>query len=360
MESLIQQLKLLVDDLPQLFLQLKSLLLSSSGKFNETIQQEARYQEADTERLGGRLSFEAASLVFNQVRQSLIKIIDSLELKDLKDAAAAGQGLHDYHRFTCDRVDQSDRFKQFFETKKSAKAHFFYLYGLDLQSHKGLFKRIAFDLEGKLQDYLNPGLPAFCKSVQIELTFDVSRDPEIYKQNVLKNLLAALSVRVNEHEPLTQKDIAWLYGQSPLLQGLGGKDFVCIFVAISQWDWDPVVTPAITRWFIEEFCAAALPADSPGFLFFFGIIFEEEGTAAEQQVEAFIAESQNVNALPELNMVRMADIGAWFNKYSFIAPSSRELKDLRNKHFGNASEHYMEDVELALLQLIEDYNKRFF
>ncbi|MBK8567370.1 MAG: hypothetical protein IPN76_29635 [Saprospiraceae bacterium] len=167
-------------------------------------------------------------------------------------------------------------------------------------------------------------------------------------------------MRVNENDPLTQKSIAWLQQNSPVLQGLGSSDYVCIFIAISQWDWDKTVTPAITHWFITEFCSAALPEDSPTYLFFFGIIYEEEDSQIDKEVEAMVAESDLVNALPELGMVRMNDIGAWFNKYSFIAPGNRELKELRNKHFGAASEHYMEDVELALQQLIDEYNKKFF
>ncbi|MBI5914451.1 MAG: hypothetical protein HY842_03680 [Bacteroidetes bacterium] len=361
MEDLKQQLKsMVVDDLPQLFKQLRELLLPASGPCNEAIQQEARYNGMDTEQLAGRVSFENANLVFNQVRLSVIKIIDRLEPKDLKSNAALSRGLHDYHRFTCDRIDQSDKFRQIFTENEAGKAYFFYLYGLDLQSHKGMFRRIAFDLEGKLQDYLNPGLNSSSKSLQVELTFDVSRNPDIYKQNVLKNLFAAFSVRVNEHEPLTQKNLAWLQQNSPVLQGLGGNDYVCIFIAISQWDWDKDITPAITRWFIEEFCSSPPPADSPDYLFFFGIIYEEEGSPIEQEVEAVVSQSDLVHALPELGMVRMNDIGTWFNKYSFIAPGARELKELRNQHFGAASEHYMEDVELALQKLIDDYNKQFF
>ncbi len=360
MEELKQKLKsILVEDLKQLFQELRVQLLVTSTAYNETIQQEARYNKMETEKLGGRISMENANLEFNQITASVTNIIDNLEAKDLKSAAQVGQGLNDYHRFTCDRVDQSDKFQQLFNEKKEAKAKFFYLYGLDLQSHKGMFRRIAFDLEGKLQDYLNPGLKSLNKSLQVELTFDVSNDPEIYKQNVIKNLFSAFSVRVNESEPLLRKDIAWLHQNSPVLQGLSKDDFVCIFIAISQWDWDKETTPAITRWFITEFCGAALPEDSPEFLFFFGIIYEEDNSQIEREVEAVVSQSELVKALPELGMVRMNDIGTWFNKYSFIAPGSRELKELRNQYFGSANEHYMEDVELSLQKLIDEYNRQF-
>jgi hypothetical protein len=60
--------------------------------------------------------------------------------------------------------------------------------------------------------------------------------------------------------------------------------------------------------------------------------------------------------LPELEMVGRRDIGAWFNKYSFIAPGARELKELRKQYFGTVPEHYMDEVENKLRQLIDKYN----
>lgn len=349
----------MVEDPLQLFKQLKELLLATCPVYNEVVLQEARFIRTDSDKKARLISTDDSDLHFNQINACLSQIIDNLESKDLKSTSEIGQGLHDYHRFTCDRVDQSDKFQQIFQAKKTSKAQFFYLYGLDLQSHKGMFRRIAFDLEGKLQDYLNPGLKNLNKSLQVEITFDVSRDPEIYKQNVIKNLLSAFSVRVNESEPLLKKDIAWMQQYSPILQGLQNGDYVCIFIAISQWDWDKVTTPAMTRWFITEFCGATLPENSPEYLFFFGIIYEEDNSLIEKEVEELIVQSDLVQALPELGMVRMNDIGAWFNKYSFIAPGTRELKELRNQYFGAAAEHYMEDVELSLQKLIDEYNKKF-
>ncbi|MCB0519761.1 MAG: hypothetical protein H6577_15135 [Lewinellaceae bacterium] len=357
-----QQLKDLVEDLPQLFARLKGSLLPSCVHFNDILNLETQYTRTLQEWLGGRIAKADSDLVVNRVIQALLTIIDAIQPSDLKPeiSGESQTALHDYHRFTCDRVDQSDRFQQLFAEKREQKTHFFYLLGMDLQSHRGMFRRIAYDLEGRLQDYLNPGIEFKYKSLQIELTFDVSRDPEIYKQNILKSLFASLSIRVNEHEPLMDKDITWLKKQSPLLDGLGAEDFVSIFVGISEWDWDKDITPAVTRWFITEFCKGEMPQGFPTILFFFAIIYEDDDSPIEQEVKAVLQQSTHVTALPELGMVNMRDIGAWFNKYSFIAPSARELKDLRTQHFGASNEHYMDDVERVLLQLIDEYNRRFF
>lgn len=363
MEDLKGQWKAQIDDLPMLFGKLKEALLSSAPAFNEILQLEAQHNSALQEWLGGRQRKEEADLVINRVREAVLVLIDGLAPGDLKEDGSAKTGLGDYHAHTCDRVDQSDHFNKIFAERKENKTHFHYLYGLDLQSHRGIFKRIAFDLEGRLSDYLNQGMDTGVRSLQVELTFDVSRDLEVYKQNILKNFFAALNVRVNEQEPLTQKDITWLREHSPLLKNLGGQDYVCIFVGISEWDWDKDITPEVVRWFISDFCSAKLPDDSPTYLFFFAIIYEEDDSPVEDEVVAALGESEHVKngsliVLPELQMVGRRDIGAWFNKYSFIAPGARELKDLREKHFGREPEHYMDDVERTLHRLIDEYNMK--
>ena len=360
MDDLKAQLKASLDDLPELFGKLHGLL-SSSPLANDLVLIKARFEEADKSRDLNLISVEEADLIISQVRSAVLKFIDRIGPEDLEKGETEGHGLGDYHAHTCDRMDQSDQFRKVFTKRKDHKTHFFYLYGLDLQSHRGIFKRIAFDLEGRLADYLNHGMETGIHSLQVELTFDASRDPEIYKQNILKNFFAALNVRVNEQEPLAQKDIRWLRENSPLLQNLDGQDFVCVFVGISEWDWDRELTPAVVKWFISEFCGPQLPADSPAYLFFFAIIYEEDDSPVEEEVKAAIDESEHIKdgtmvVLPELQMVSRRDIGAWFNKYSFIAPGARELRELRQKHFGNTPEHYMDDVERSLRQLIDEYN----
>lgn len=364
MQELKTQLKSLAyENLPQLFRRLQELLSATPGELNEIIQLQGRYNNNESERHGGRISLDDYQLEHNKILNAVLFRIDALKPEILKAAPEdSGQpAFHDYHRFTCDRVEQSDQFQKIFGEKREQKIHFFYLYGMDVQSHEGMFRRIAFDLEGKLRDYLNPDLDTGCKSLQIDkITLGRCGDPEVYKQNILKDLFTAFSINVNELESLTGKNIAWLRANSPLLHGLDEHDFVCVFAAISQWDWDADVSPAMTRWFMDSFCSVELPPDSPSFLFFFAIIYEEDDAEIEAQVEAVIRQSQHVKALPELGMVQMRDIGAWFSKYKFIAPSSSDLKALRQQNFGETGEFEMETVELRLKKLIDDYNRRFF
>lgn len=364
MDDLREQLKSNLDDLSELFGKLSDILVSQQ-LVNDMKLIKSRFDEKVRERDLHLISAEEADIAIAQVRNAVVNLIDRIGPEDVKTQASTpvSRGLGDYHAFTCDRVDQSDHFRKIFTEKKDLKTHFFYLYGLDLQSHRGIFKRIAFDLEGRLADYLSEDVEdsTGVKSLQIDLTFDASRDLVVYKQNFLKNFFSALKIRVNEQEPLIEKDISWLRESSPLLQGLNESDFVCVFVGISEWDWDKEITPEAVRWLISEFCGTQLPEDSPTYLFFFAIIYEEDDSPVEEEVVQALNESEHVkngrlNILPELEMVGRRDIGAWFNKYSFIAPGARELKEIRKKHFGSTPEHYMEDVERTLRKLIDQYN----
>lgn len=363
MNELKKQLKDMTEDMPLLFQRLKYLMLNDSQVYNTVLLQESRYKEATTSWINGLLSKEDSDLTVNQVRNALLILIDNLQPDDLKPSERPDQQdtspkviLHDYHRFTCDRVEHSDAFTIAFGKHRNTRKHFFFLYGLDLQSHRGMFSRIAYDLEGRLADYLNPGLETACNALTIELSFDVSNDLEVYKQNILKNLFLSLDVPVNESAPLTEKSLNWLLGRSPKVQGLGAKDFLCVFVAISEYDWEPDITPEVTRWFINTFCKENLEEEFPTILFFFAIIYEDDNSPVETEVRALVRSSELVTGLPELNMVAKRDVARWFSKYSFIAPSSTRLKAIRDQHFGQDQEFFMEDVELKLKRLIDDYN----
>ncbi len=358
MDDLRIQLKGLIDDMSQLFERLKTVLLISSDAFNVVAAQESRYNENLAGKLEGTISFEKAGLVTMNIKQAILNLIDNIQPSDLKDSP--GQSFHDYHSYTCDRVDQSDRFKEIFIQKKDKKTHYFYLFGYYLQSHKGLFKRIAYELEGRLRDVINPNQESGSKTVQVDIPIRYSNNIEVFKLDVIKDLMTAFDVKVNECEPLLDKNLAWLRQNSPSLQGLDASDYVCLFVSISEWDWDKRIIPEFTRWMIRNFCEVDMPEDSPTFLFFFAVSYEEDNSPIESEVREVIANGEFIIGLPELEMVGIRDIASWFNRYSFIKESSRELVELRNQHFSHAREHFMDDVETTLRKIIDDYNKQFF
>lgn len=332
----------------------------SSAENNTRIINEVKYLQAEDAKKRGTINNEDYIIALAQVTESVVELIDALP--DEASGPTEGRPLQDYHRLTCDRVDQSDIFNSFFEAQVDRKSHFFYIYGMEKQSHEGLFNRFAFDLEGKLQDYLSDtGTDATCQALKTAITFDESRNEEGYKRNVLKSLFGALSVTVDEQAPLLDRRLTDLALNSPQIKGLGPNDYACIFLSISEFDWDPDITPMVVQWFITTFCAVDLPATSPIFLFFFGLIYEDDDGEIEAEVQRAIKEGRHIKILPELNMVSQRDIKKWLAKYKGKLDLSTDGRDaIIAEYFEDKDEFYMEKVERILAQIIIKHNKRFY
>lgn len=294
-----------------------------------------------------------------QIKAEIDKLKNATTPKSTAEGyLASGPPLHDYHKFTCDRVEQCDVFQNLFDKNKIKKTHYFYIYGAEVHSHFGLFNRFAFDLEGRLQDYLNPNLEFTCTAFRTEqITFDISQDLNIYKQNIIKSILAEFSINPNDQEPLLNKTLLDLL-QSPRLQGLKETDFVCIFLSISEWDWNPDITPKVVTWLIESFCEVDIPITAPTFLFFFGIIYEDENSEIEEEVRRAIRAGTYIKELPELQLVQQNDIKRWFAKYKMLAPSSEQRRALYEQYFEDQPGFKMERIEIKFQKIIDNYNNR--
>ena len=269
--------------------------------------------------------------------------------------ATDGAPLHEYHAYTCDRVEQKDTFRKFF-SEQEYPVQFYFLYGGDLQSHEGMFRRIAYDLEGRLQDYLNPELQTSIQAVQLEMTFEFSQQLEHYQQNILRSFFSMAGLPPNEHEPLLEKDLNYVLERSPRMHHLKPTDYICAYLHISQYDWDSQLTPAATRWFINEFCRKGQLETNTTVLFFLAIEYDEADEALRQEVVAALNTAESLRPLPELGMVHQRDIGRWLEQYKQTAPNSRARRELLRSIFGTSPEHYMEDVELELKKIIDQYN----
>ncbi len=306
-----------------------------------------------------KLEVDEEETVFQlaQVKKELAEALAEIGEAPIGSQEEKQNLLHDHHRYTCNRIKQDVRFHKVFKNTTNDKAHFFYLYGMNVQSHKGLFYRFAFALEGKLLDYLNPDFESKCKTITALPTFDLAQDEEYDKEQILSSLFASLNVSYDKFEPLLEKDLTYLYQNSPLVADLCEQDYVCILLGISSYDWDVELIPEIARWFITKFCASQLPDDAPTFLFFFGIIFEDEDEAIHNEVKEIVKNSNLIYGLPELNEVTKRDIESWFAKYNFITKTIKEREDIIQSSFGDSTSFDMEEVELKLKKIIDEYNQ---
>jgi len=315
----------------------------------------------------------------NVLRSELIKAIDPAAKfkieEDLKEAeqqlqeakAALGEAeqgqpaltiLHNWHRYTCDRMVQNNRFQKVLKEKADASAQFFYLYGLDRHAHEALVERFAFDLEGVLKSHLNPKLTARCRVDRADIiSLTLNYDLEMYKTDILTSLFFEFGLDPDAHAPLLNRDLAYLWKHSPRLQSLCDEDRVCCYLVIPEFDWDAEITPAVVRWLITEFCGGNLPKEAPTFFFFFGIEFEEEDSPVKGEVEAAIRAGGRIQILPELNKVEERDLKRWFSTYRKFMPESQRREALYQKHFGGQPYEYMEDVIRQLDRIIDELNQ---
>lgn len=284
------------------------------------------------------------------------------EAESVQPTQSAGQPppaiLHNWHRYTCDRMVQNNRFQKVLKDKADAPAHFFYLYGLDRHAHEALVERFAFDLEGVLKSHLNPKLTARCRVDRADIiSLTLNYDLEMYKTDILTSLFFEFGLDPDAHSPLLERDLAYLWKHSPRLQSLCEEDRVCCYMVIPEFDWDAEVTPSLVTWLITEFCGERLPAEAPTFFFFFGIEFEEEGSPVKKEVEAAIRAGGRIQILPELNKVEERDLKRWFSTYRKFMPESQRRERLYQEHFGGQAYEYMEDVIRQLDRIIDQLNQ---
>lgn len=293
-----------------------------------------------------------------QINNGILLLLEECKKEsELAQPNKEQNNLHEYHAYTCDRVEHSDSFRTHFNQTDQQLA-FYFLYGGDMQSHEGFFRRIAYDLEGRLMDYLNPEVDTRTQALQLEMTFEYSHQLDLYKQNILRSFYSMLGLQANEHQPLLDRDLAYVLEHSPRVQGLKASDYICAYLHISQYDWDSQLTPEATRWFVQQFCRCDLSTVAPRILFFFAIEYDEEDEDLRAEVKAAMETAEELSLLPELGMVPMRDLGRWMERYKQLSPNSRARKELIRNTFGTEREFYMEDVELELKKIIDNYNNQ--
>lgn len=315
---------------------------------------------------------EAWMQVINGLKEIISVVDKNIELKSIPspdptveapNPAAPSKVLGDYHKYSCDRIDQSDLFNEVLDAHKEEHTFFFFMYGLDMQSHLGLFNRFAYELEGYLQDFVNPGLRKGQEPETVIITFKASNNEEGFKRNIICGLLNAFKISPDEHQPLSSKTLDLIIQESPLIKRRSKDDYISVFISIDEDKWDKEKTPAMTKWFITHFCKTTI-TDCPTFLFFFGVIYDEGDDIIRKEVQETVENSDFITVLPELNMVPAAHLESWFAQYLSLL-RTRARKELLNSCKTNLEKYcedgayFMEDVEIELAKAVDQINEKY-
>lgn len=348
MDELIQELKeLIINDKALLFERFKNILLPKGKVYNDVIFQESRFKQNNEVKNKGTVSVENTAMEDRRIDEALLDLVDAMQPEHLKDKP--GQQLNHSHVFLCDRVPQNDAFVEASEKLKTEKAHFYYLYGFYKEKHKSLFDRFAIG-------FVEGG----SKVINIEVPIPYSGKMDVFKIGFIKEFCKKFEIKVNDHEELEKKSLQWICKNSVPIQGLEKNDYVCVFISMSEWDWDPTMTPELTRWFINEYCKPELSDESPNFLFFFSVSYETDDSPVEQEVRQMVEEGENVVGLPELEKVGFRDIARWFSRFNFIKTADgKDAASIRDANFDRRESYHMDKIETDLTRIIDEFNEQF-
>lgn len=288
-----------------------------------------------------------------QIRDDFLTLLSSLESKENSKGI-----IPTYHKYNCDRIDQNDAFNQYYELEQNNKVGYFYLTGVEYESHYGFVNKVARYQGGYLLNINNPS-PSTKQLVIRDLHLEASRDAEFIKKDLIRKLFSKLDIMPNDHAPILEKDLNYICQQSPVCQKMSASDYICIFIKIEEDHWMDLDIPALVRWFIETFCGTSLDQDFPNILFFFGVIYFEDGEEKiREEVATELKNAKYVKALPELKNVSRTDILRWFRTYKSILQLTKEERKNKMETFFNQATYDMETVENNLKRIIDEHNNK--
>lgn len=329
-------------------------------RIREVILLQSRYNLARSDyEVIGSMTEDKFKAEVNGLNFTILNLVQEISTSDADDEEDGQPQLRSYHCYTCDRREQEMEFRTFVRLKQTEDLHFYYLYGGNRQSHRGFVKRLAYEIEGRAKDYLQPNLKPACEVLKLNMDAVTHPDFDIYRITFLTDLFQVFGIPVhtlNNNSELLNSSILDLL-ESPKLKGWRAPNVVCLYIRISHEDWDKENCIQAARWFINDFCNADLPEGHPEFLFFFGVEYRENQPQVREEVEKAVQQSRHFNSFSELRSVTTDHLDSWLDKYYMIEEDmDLDREDLKEKLFRQKEETNMVTVEKGLKRLIDEYN----
>lgn len=365
LEALKRQLKDLVgEDKPdEVFRLLREDVLRSDGElYNELAIIQSNYRRAQREGNLNLIEYREKNLTFNSVSQALLWVIDKIEVDDLGSRyrlkAGSRPALPDYHAYTIDRVEQSDQLQlNFFDTPgPEAKARFFYLYGDARQAHAQLVKRASYDFGGQLLGWREQAPAAAPKLVVCKPP--VNENPKLFYINLVRDVLSQMGCPPAAQQPIGSRRLNEALANDKM-RGLGPDDLVFVLLSIDDYNWRPRTTPVVVNDFIQQFCRCELPDSAPRFFFFFGLEYSKDNARVRQEVHEAVAQSDLIEALPELLPIGPEHLAEWFSRYRELLEDGLDAQAMATRVFPGADAIDMIDAVKKVKTIIDLYNRGF-
>ena len=263
--------------------------------------------------------------------------------------------------FKCNRNSQEESFIERFDDLRElkTKVQVYFMHGIDRESPNGLFSRFSLSHIPKAYSESNTIDDVYEENHTFHkiVTFKESSTLKNAKKRLINALFEAFNLNPNNAERT-------LNHFASNARPIEGKRCVCIQFRVNSSAWKPYTKEFLT-WFIEEFTdETKLPADSPDFIFFFSVIYDEQAKGGlmgrllkrspKDQILKTMKEFPDIKILNELSSVPLKDIDIWLDdKTEDVSVKEEKLK----KYFSEKKEWEMIDVEDKLEKIIKEFNQ---
>ena len=301
--------KILVEELEKIRQELRSALASDLGealvmlrqklgstKVTDIVLQSGRYHQADSNFRKGLMEITQRDMVFNQVRNTLVEIVEQLTAADLAESASSSElaqklGLHagaqylliplfeklrldwkkisSVHLVNCDRIEENRFFLNIYRRRRQQKqgSQFFFINACPMQRPESFAERIILEILSRYDDDEQQAILVRRKPQSERLLVeDLPFDPMGLSE--CKRLTAKyFQKRFGYHEHIERLE---KYLQSCAQQIRTGKRYIAFIFRIHATDWDSLMTEYL-HWLIDTFKHIETADGEAEYLFFFPV-----------------------------------------------------------------------------------------
>ena len=315
--------------------------------YDELVRLSGRFIEAKKKFKQAEINFDQYTNATSQCKSALLDILNELE-KFISDKPYVPLHLI----YACDRGEQYTRFVSLITTPGRPKLHFYYLYGGEAQSHKGIFTRFVNRLKGL--DRLNTSQSGY-QVCDFSITIPSLENIQCLSTELPRFVLSEMGITDKEMEQVGEKNLHFGLTKSPLL---ASADKILVHICITEAVWNNQITPEMTRVFVEEFCLSQAIPDTTEVFFFFSVEYDDDNTAIREQIETALTNATFLKNMGELKMVTPAHVDTWFIDFNDLWETVTERKAAKARYFAEMPpESYMDDIQIKLKKLINELNQ---
>lgn len=275
-----------------------------------------------------------------------LKSLSSLLLNEKQNLSSFENGryIRPEEQFSCDRKEQVKEFEKLL-SKDDNKVQYYVIHGEEHHHPYGLYKRIN---EKEIRFLLKD-----IRYIENPIHLNPDDDLEYFQLLFLRELFEIFKIDLTNYS--NQKKNIQILLNSKLVQG-----YQCIALGIKlySYEWKNNV-PKLIKWLESDFCNCELGSNSPKFVFFFQINYEEVSSlnifkkSFLSKIQDSLKTISKLKFLPKLDLVDRQDINIWLD---IVSQNSEVKKEYLDKYFTQNKKYTMAFVEKQLTQIIKEHN----